>query len=148
VSTTISTAEPFRRPKILPARPVTSRVAEILLAGTIPGTRNDHFNDPGNRNDRNGGTNIRGTETLSSGLESAPATPGTRHQKAGVAWQVRSKRYRLMLDSSEMGSVISIARKQCAMLIHYVKPLARKHGRPWRVCGDFCSEPFPVGSHG
>ena len=113
VSTTISTAEPFRRPKILPARPVTSRVAEgfywlgryLERAMTISKM-------------------IQVIETIEmEELTSAERRlyrpvwnrllPPLEHagKKGRRSMASPIERYRLMLDSSEMGSVVSIVRK-------------------------------------
>ncbi|MBV9298986.1 MAG: circularly permuted type 2 ATP-grasp protein [Verrucomicrobia bacterium] len=113
VSTTITTAEPFRRPKILPARPVTSRVAEgfywlgryLERAMTVSKM-------------------IQVIETIEmEELTSAERRlyrpvwnrllPPLEHamKKGRRSMASPIERYRLMLDGSEMGSVISIVRK-------------------------------------
>src|SRR6202161_4801026 len=113
MSTTITTAEPFRRPKILPARPVTSRVAEgfywlgryLERALTISKM-------------------IQVIETIEmEELTSAERRlyrpvwnrllPPLEHaiKKGRRSMASPIERYRLMLDSSEMGSVVSIERK-------------------------------------
>jgi uncharacterized alpha-E superfamily protein len=113
VSTTISTAEPFRRPKVLPARPVTSRVAEgfywlgryLERAMTISKM-------------------IQVIETIEmEELTSAERRlyrpvwnrllPPLEHamKKGRRSMASPIERYRLMLDSTEMGSVVSIVRK-------------------------------------
>ena len=113
VSTTITTAEPFRRPKILPARPVTSRVAEgfywlgryLERAMTVSKM-------------------IQVIETIEmEELTSAERRlyrpvwnrllPPLEHamKKGRRSMASPIERYRLMLDGSEMGSVVSIVRK-------------------------------------
>jgi uncharacterized circularly permuted ATP-grasp superfamily protein/uncharacterized alpha-E superfamily protein len=113
ISTAISTAEPFRRPKVLPARPVTSRVAEgfywlgryLERAMTISKM-------------------IQVIETIEmEELTSAERKlyrpvwnrllPPLEHVGKKGRRSIASpiERYRLMLDPSEMGSVVSIMRK-------------------------------------
>jgi uncharacterized circularly permuted ATP-grasp superfamily protein/uncharacterized alpha-E superfamily protein len=112
ISTSVSPAEPFRRPKILPARPVTSRVAEgfywlgryLERAMTISKM-------------------IQVIETIEmEELTSAERKlyrpvwnrllPPLEHagKKGRRSMASPVERYRLMLDSREMGSVVSIVR--------------------------------------
>jgi uncharacterized circularly permuted ATP-grasp superfamily protein/uncharacterized alpha-E superfamily protein len=113
VSTTVSTAEPFRRPKLLPPRPVTSRVAEgfywlgryLERAMTISNM-------------------IQVIETIEmEELTSAerrlyrpvwnrllpPLEHAGKRGRRSMASPI--ERYRLMLDSTGTGSVLSIVRK-------------------------------------
>jgi uncharacterized circularly permuted ATP-grasp superfamily protein/uncharacterized alpha-E superfamily protein len=113
VSTIISTAEPFRRPKMLPTRPVTSRVAEgfywlgryLERAMTISKM-------------------IQVIETIEmEELSSSERRlyrpvwnrllPPLEHagKKGRRSMASPMERYRLMVDSSEMGSIASIVRK-------------------------------------
>ncbi|MEA3206249.1 MAG: hypothetical protein QOG92_1944 [Verrucomicrobiota bacterium] len=113
ISTTISTAEPFRRPRVLPARPVTSRVAEGFywlgryLERSLTVSKM-----------------IQVIETIEmEELTSAERRlyrpvwnrllPPLEHaiKKGRRSMASPIERYRLMLDSSEMGSVVSIVRK-------------------------------------
>jgi uncharacterized circularly permuted ATP-grasp superfamily protein/uncharacterized alpha-E superfamily protein len=113
VSTIISTIEPFRRPKILPARPVTSRVAEgfYWLGRYLERAMNIS-------------KMIQVIETIEmEELTSAERKlyrpvwnrllPPLEHagKKGRRSMASPIERYRLMLDSSEMGSVTSILKK-------------------------------------
>jgi uncharacterized circularly permuted ATP-grasp superfamily protein/uncharacterized alpha-E superfamily protein len=112
-STINSVIEPFRRPKILPARPVTSRVAEgfYWLGRYLERAMNIS-------------KMIQVIETIEmEELTSAerrlyrpvwnrllpPLEHASRKGRRSMASPI--ERYRLMLDSSEMGSVISIVKK-------------------------------------
>ena len=113
VSTVTSETEPFRRPKILPARPVTSRVAEgfYWLGRYLERAMNIS-------------KMIQVIETIEmEELTSAERRlyrpvwnrllPPLEHagKKGRRSMASPIERYRLMLDSSEMGSVISIVKK-------------------------------------
>ena len=113
VSTFIPVTEPFRRPKILPARPVTSRVAEgfYWLGRYLERAMNIS-------------KMIQVIETIEmEELTSAERRlyrpvwnrllPPLEHagKKGRRSMASPIERYRLMLDSSEMGSVISIVKK-------------------------------------
>jgi uncharacterized circularly permuted ATP-grasp superfamily protein/uncharacterized alpha-E superfamily protein len=113
LSTINPTTEPFRRPKILPARPVTSRVAE-------------GFYWLGRYLER--GMNISRMIQVIETIEMEELTSAERRlyrpvwnrllpplehagKKGRRSMASPIERYRLMLDSSEMGSVISIVKK-------------------------------------
>ena len=113
VSTSIPVTEAFRRPKILPARPVTSRVAEgfYWLGRYLERAMNIS-------------KMIQVIETIEmEELTSAERRlyrpvwnrllPPLEHagKKGRRSMASPIERYRLMLDSSEMGSVVSIVRK-------------------------------------
>ncbi len=113
VSTIVAAREPYQRPKILPARPVTSRVAE-------------GFYWMGRYLERamNISKMIQVIETIEmEELTSAERRlyrpvwnrllPPLEHagKKGRRSMASPIERYRLMLDSSEMGSVISIVKK-------------------------------------